>query len=52
MNKQAHLRTIAVFGIAAILVLLAIYLPLVGAVLFSIISFIALYFGTYTLFKD
>jgi uncharacterized membrane protein len=51
-NKQAHLKTIAVLGITAIIVFLAISFPLTGMVVFAIAAFIAMYMAIYTLFKD
>jgi hypothetical protein len=51
-QKQAHLKTIAALGIAAIMVLLAIYFSLTAIVVFTTIAFIAIYMATYTLFKD
>lgn len=51
-QKQAHLKTISLLGIIAIIVLLAIYFPLPGLVLFSFASFIGMYMAIYTLLKD
>ena len=52
MNKQAHLKTIAVLGLTAIMVLLATYFPLTGIVVFTTIAFIAMYMAIYTFVKD
>jgi hypothetical protein len=52
MNKQAHLITISILGLIAIIVLLAISFPLIGLGVFSIITFIAMYMAIYTLVKD
>jgi hypothetical protein len=52
MNKQAHLKTIAVLGLTAIVVLLAIYFPLTAIAVLAIIAFIAMYMSIYTLFED
>jgi hypothetical protein len=51
-QKQAHLKAISVLGLIAIMVLFVIYFPLTGMVLFSILSFIAMYMAIYTFFKD
>jgi len=52
MNKQAHLRTISVFGFLAIIILFAIYFPLTFSTLFLILALVATYIAIYQIFKQ
>jgi hypothetical protein len=52
MKKQAHLRTISVFGFLAIIILFAIYFPLTFSTLFLISAFVATYIAIYQIFKQ
>jgi hypothetical protein len=52
MNKQAHLRTISVFGFLAIIILLAIYFPITVSTLLLILALVATYIAIYQIFKQ